>query len=73
MQEAILHWVTGRAWDRSAVSRWTATGKLAIRFLIANLGRRVLCQALLDVRHMWTVDAPLEKMFAETLKADPCD
>ena len=73
VQEAILNWVTGRAWDRSAVSRWTATGKLAIRFLIANLGRRVLCQALLDVRHMWRVDASLEKMLTETLKTDPSD
>ena len=73
VQEAILNWVTGRAWDRSAVSRWTATGKLVIRFLVANLGRRVLCQALLDVRHMWRVDASLEKMLAETLKTDPND
>jgi hypothetical protein len=74
--EAILvTWATGRPWTEAAISRWTVVSYLLNRFIVANIQRPLLVNALRDFRFAWSLAdiTSLERQLVEVLKQDPND
>ena len=74
--EAILvAWATGRPWTEAAISRWAAVSYLLNRFIVANIQRPLLVNALRDLRLAWSLAdiTSLERQLVEVLKQDPND
>ena len=75
VETILVTWVTGRPWSEAAISRWIAVRYLLIRFIVSNVQRPLLVNALRDLRLAWSLEdiSSLERQLAETLKEDPND
>ena len=70
---ALVNLICGRAWDKSAISRWTYMSTTFRRLALASCAHGILAKALADVQVFFEVDASLEARLAKLVAADSND
>lgn len=69
----LLNWIVNKAWDTSAVNRWTYVSTTLKKLAVSCLAHRILPEALKDMQLFWKVDDGMESTLARMIAADNQD
>ena len=70
---AAVNCIFGTAWESACASRWTHVSKLRCRFIVCALCRRLLPEALKELKTHWGLNDAMIPTLARIVQADALD